>query len=94
MSCTLRHCDDTASWEGHVMLKHFNVLLEWDEEDKVFISYVPALNNISTYGDTREEALANTREAIMGYIEAAQKEGIPVKEDQGSLEWVNLEIAV
>ncbi|MDQ7822036.1 MAG: type II toxin-antitoxin system HicB family antitoxin [Candidatus Eremiobacteraeota bacterium] len=63
---------------GQIMLKHFNVLLEWDEEDKVFISYVPALNNISTYGDTREEALSNTREAILGYLEAARKDVIAV----------------
>lgn len=76
------------------MTRHFRIILEWDEEEKVFITYVPILNNLSTFGDTKEEALANTREAIVGYIEAAQKEGIPIEEDSGSIEWVDLEIAV
>lgn len=76
------------------MTKHFRIILEWDEEEKVFITYVPVLNNLSTFGDTKEEALKNTREAIIGYIEAAQKEGIPVEEDSGAIEWVDLEIAV
>jgi predicted RNase H-like HicB family nuclease len=50
------------------------------------------LNGLSTFGDTREEALANTREAIQGYLEAAAKEGItrPVLD----MELLDLEVAV
>ncbi len=58
--------------------RQFQVVLEWDAEDKVWVTYVPSLNYLSTYGETREEALANTQEAILGYIEAAAKEGIKV----------------
>jgi len=76
------------------MLKHFKVILEWDDEEKVFITYVPILNNLSTYGDTRDDALANTKEAILGYLEAAQKEGILIQEDRNPIEWVDMEIAV
>lgn len=56
----------------------FQVWLEWDPEDSVWVTYVPALNHLSTYGDTREEALANTQEAIIGYLEAVANEVIPV----------------
>ncbi len=58
--------------------RQFQVVLEWDAEDKVWVTYVPLLNYLSTFGETREEALANTQEAILGYIEAAAKEGIKV----------------
>jgi predicted RNase H-like HicB family nuclease len=58
--------------------RRFKVLLEWDAESQAWVTYVPALDHLSTFGDTRDEALANTREAILGYLEAARKEGIPV----------------
>jgi predicted RNase H-like HicB family nuclease len=61
-----------------VTTRHFRTLLEWDPDARAWVSYVPALNHLSTFGDTREEALANTREAILGYLEAAEKEGIPL----------------
>jgi len=54
----------------------YNVLLEWDPEENVWVTYVPALDFLSTYGDTKEEAIENTREAILGYVEAAAKEGL------------------
>ena len=56
----------------------FNVLLEWDRHDQVWVTYVPALDHLSTYGDTKEEALQNTQEAIAGFIEAAEKAGLPI----------------
>lgn len=48
-------------------------VLGWDDDDQVFVAYVPALAFLSTFGDTREEALLRTREAIGGYVEAAEK---------------------
>jgi predicted RNase H-like HicB family nuclease len=77
-----------------VTTRHFAVLLEWDQDDRVWVSYVPALNHLSTYGTTREEALARTKEAITGYLEAADKENIRVPESEPETELVQLEIAV
>lgn len=54
--------------------RSFQVLLDWDSGDHVWVTYVPALDFLSTFGETREEALANTREAILGYLEAVAKE--------------------
>jgi predicted RNase H-like HicB family nuclease len=51
------------------MMKHYHVLLEWDPDASSWVTYVPALNHLSTFGETQEEALANTREAILGYLE-------------------------
>lgn len=71
--------------------QHFQVLLEWDSEAGAWVTYVPALNGLSTFGDSREEALANTQEAILGYLEAAEKEGIPLPKPA---EIVDVEVAV
>jgi predicted RNase H-like HicB family nuclease len=49
----------------------FKVLIEWDPADDVWVTYVPKLNHLSTFGDSREEALQQTKEAILGYLEAA-----------------------
>jgi predicted RNase H-like HicB family nuclease len=58
------------------MTANFQVIVE--PEDGVFVTYVPALDFASTFGPTREVALARTRELIVGHLEAARKEGIPV----------------
>ncbi len=71
--------------------QHFHLLLEWDAEAGAWVTYVPTLNGLSTFGETKEEALANTREAILGYLEAAEKEGLPLS---GPAELVDLEVAV
>ncbi len=63
-----------------MIVRQFQDILEWDADDKVWVTYVPALNYLSTFGETRQEALNNTREAILGYLEAAAKEGHPCAE--------------
>ena len=78
---------------SEVAARRFKVLLEWDAGDDVWVSYVPTLGYLSTYGDTREEALEQTREAILGYLEAAAKEGIPVPPPEAETEVVDLEVA-
>jgi predicted RNase H-like HicB family nuclease len=55
--------------------------MEWDPEDRVWVTYVPILNNLSTYGETYQQALEQTREAILGYLEAAEKEQLPLPFD-------------
>ena len=72
---------------------HYNVILEWDPADRVWVTYVPALNYLSTYGETREEALQQTREAILGYLEAAKKEGISIPLGDVKAELVEMEVA-
>jgi predicted RNase H-like HicB family nuclease len=73
--------------------RRFKVLLEWEADEQVWITYVPTLGQLSTYGDTRDEALEQTREAILGYLEAAVKEGIPIPRADTETEIVDLEVA-
>ncbi|MBE3563922.1 MAG: type II toxin-antitoxin system HicB family antitoxin [Hydrogenibacillus schlegelii] len=73
-------------------LLRFKVLVEWDPEGQVWVTYVPDLNWLSTYGDTREEAMERTREAILGYLGAAEKEGLPLPAPQHGPELVEIEV--
>jgi len=44
-------------------------ILEWDEETKSYSATCPELNNVSSCGDTREEAIENLKEAIQLLLE-------------------------
>ena len=74
------------------MERQFQVFVEYDASEKAWVTYVPALNHISTFGSTRDEALANTHEAIVGYIEAADKEGIQLSPDSTPAELVQIAV--
>lgn len=71
----------------------FSVVLEWDEEDRVWVSHVPGLGHLSTYGETRDEVLEKTREAIEGYLEAALAAGIAVTAPTLPPEIVELQVS-
>jgi len=55
----------------------YRVLIEQDE-DGVFVVECPVLPGCVSQGATREEALANIRDAIKGYLESLAKHGEPV----------------
>ena len=74
------------------MARQFQVFLEHDAKDNAWVTYVPALDHLSTFGPTRDEALSNTREAILGYLEAAEKEGIELKIESASAELVQIAV--
>ena len=73
--------------------RRFQVLLEWDPRDSVWVTLVPALNHLSTYGSTKDEALEQTREAILGYLEAAAIEQIPIRDADTRVDLVELEVS-
>ncbi len=53
------------------------------EPDGGYVVTVPALPGCVSQGDTREEAVANVREAIQAYVEALRKVGDAVPNDVG-----------
>ena len=48
------------------------------DEDGVFIAECPALSGCVSQGQTRDEAMANIRDAIQGYLHSLEKHGEPV----------------
>ena len=67
----------------------YTVVFEPAEEGGYVVT-VPALPGLVTQGNTREEALSMVKDAILGYIEALQKNGedIPVEQGAATLETV------
>jgi predicted RNase H-like HicB family nuclease len=55
----------------------YRVLIEQDE-DGVFVTQVPALPGCVSQGSSRDEALANIREAIGGYLESLRAHDEPI----------------
>jgi predicted RNase H-like HicB family nuclease len=74
------------------MARQFQVFVEHDSAEEAWVTHVPALDHLSTFGSTREEALDNTREAIVGYREAADKEGIELTADPTPAELVQIAV--
>jgi antitoxin HicB len=64
----------------HTMSRIYTIILEPSDEGG-FIVTVPALPEVGTQGDTREEAMANAREAIELVIEHRVARGEPVPAD-------------
>ncbi|MCC7450518.1 MAG: type II toxin-antitoxin system HicB family antitoxin [Anaerolineae bacterium] len=49
-------------------------------EDGYWVAIYPSLPGCISQGQTQDEAVANIREAIEGYIEALEEDGLPVPE--------------
>lgn len=50
-------------------------------EDGYFVAECPSLPGCISQGKTREEVIANIKEAIQGYITALKEDNLPVPEE-------------
>ncbi len=57
------------------MQRRFKVVLDWNCNVGGYTVTVPALPGCITEGDTVDEALANVREAITGYLKVLERLG-------------------
>jgi predicted RNase H-like HicB family nuclease len=48
---------------------NIRVVLEWDDEVQAYSATCPELNFVSSFGDTRDEAIANLKDAIKLLLE-------------------------
>jgi predicted RNase H-like HicB family nuclease len=69
----------------------YTVVLE-REDDGGYVASVPALPGCVSQGDTRDQALANVREAIELYVEDCRDAGDPVPTEAGK-EFVEVDAA-
>lgn len=51
-------------------------------DDGFWVVECPSLPGCISQGKTKEEALANVKEAIDGYTEALKEDGLPIPEDR------------
>jgi len=74
------------------MLRKFRVILEPNESGGYTVT-VPLLPGCISEGDTKEEAIANIKEAIELYMESLQADGEPIPSEEAAEEAV-IEVAV
>ncbi len=55
----------------------YRVLIEQDEDD-IFIATVPELPGCISQGKTRDEAISNIKDAVIGYLISLKKHNEPI----------------
>lgn len=56
----------------------FQVIFTFDPEYQGYVAEVPALPGCLSQGKTLDEAIANIRDAIKGYLHVQEKHGKPI----------------
>jgi predicted RNase H-like HicB family nuclease len=59
---------------------HYAITVVWSEEDGGWVADAPDLKSCSAFGTTPEEAVAELRVAIEGWLEAACARKLPIPE--------------
>lgn len=54
---------------------HYSMIIQWDEDDEIFVVSVPELPGCMTHGQTYEEAARQGKEAIEGWLQVARDLG-------------------
>lgn len=63
------------------MSEHRYTVLFEPAEEGGYVVTCPALPGLMTEGETLDEARDMARDAIRGYLESLQKDGLPIPED-------------
>lgn len=58
--------------------KHYSMVIQWDNEDHIYIVDVPELAGCKTHGKTYEEAIHNALEVINLWLTTARELGWPI----------------
>ena len=71
---------DTVYWNKEV--HEMRQIILYPGEDGYWVAECPSLPGCISQGQTKEETIANIREAIKGYIAALEEDGLPVPDDR------------
>lgn len=61
-------------------------ILEWDDEAEAYSATCPELNFVSSFGESREEAIANLKQAIQLMLEPIPDEFLETTESREVVE--------
>ena len=59
-------------------MHHYSMVIQWDEDDKIFVVDVPELPGCMTHGQTYEEAVKQGQDAIESWLDVAKELGRPI----------------
>lgn len=76
------------------MKLRYTVILDPDPEEGGYTVTVPALPGCITEGNSYDDAIANAREAIAGYVEDAVHHGEPVPSDDAGIVVLSVDVEV
>ena len=54
---------------------HYSMVIEWSNDDRLYVVTVPELPGCQTHGSTYEEAVHQGQNAIESWIDAARADG-------------------
>jgi predicted RNase H-like HicB family nuclease len=59
---------------------HYHINVFWDQESDCWVADIPDLQTCCAFGDTPEEALAEVKVAMEGWLETARAHGLEIPE--------------
>lgn len=66
-------------------LQKYEIVIYWDNDDKIFVAEVPELAGCAAHGKTRIEAVKNIGDAVELWLETAREFGDEIPEPRGRL---------
>jgi predicted RNase H-like HicB family nuclease len=63
-------------------IKHYSMIIRWDDEDQIYVVTVPELPGCRTHGRTYEEAVMQGQDAIESWIMVALADNNPIPAPQ------------
>ena len=63
----------------------YTIVIDRDPDAGGFVATCPALPGVVTEGETIEETLRMAKDAVQGYLESLQKDGLPIPTEQEPL---------
>jgi predicted RNase H-like HicB family nuclease len=72
----------------------YSLSIEFHEDEGGYLACFPALPGCHTWGASYEEAVKNAEEALLGYLEALQKNGEAIPQEDRPTGEVSLGVVV
>jgi antitoxin HicB len=63
-------------------MDNYSIEVAWSDEDGSYIATVSEFPGLSAFGETWEEAVAQAKDALQGFIEIYREDGIPLPPPQ------------
>ncbi len=60
----------------------YEIVIYWDDDDKIFVAEVPELAGCSAHGKTQIDAVKNVNEAVELWLETAREFGDEIPESR------------
>ena len=81
--------------EAHPLnaLEWLEIRMHWEDESRAWVTVIPHLGHLSTFGDTEQEALDNTAEMLLAWVESSEANGLKIPLTRTQLKELKRELA-